>query len=722
MQQSLLIEIGTEELPVKALPGLAQALFDGVLEGLDRHGVGYERSDAKPLYSPRRLAVLLPEVTAQQPDQTSESLGPYTNLALDAQGAPTRALQGFAAKSGVDWTALHKTTDSKGERYVHRATKLGARTIDLLPQIVHQAVSTMPIPKPMRWGDHDYAFVRPVQWLVLLFGDAVVEAELFGLRAGRESRGHRFLAQGPVSIATPAHYVAALRAAKVLVDPDERRTRIETQVADAAKAVTGVARIDADNLEQVNCLVEWPVAVTCSFESEFLAVPSEALIATMEANQKFFPVLRDSGALSEYFIGVANIESKDVTAIRSGYERVIRPRFADAKFFFEEDLKQGLASMGAGLTTVTYQTRLGTMAEKVQRVATLATVIAAEVNVDPTLARQAAELSKNDLQSRMVNEFPELQGIAGRHYALAAGVSSDIALAIDEAYQPRYAGDDIALSPLGKVLAIAERLDTLVGGFAAGLKPSGNKDPFALRRNALGMARTIIESGFDLNLRELLRLAAGNISLTPATQRRDSAADEARRTTTTPAADAAASQAEPGCVTAQIHDDIYDFIIERLRGYYTDKGVDAQLFNAVAAKRPDSLYDFDRRLDAIGVFAQLPEAQALAAANKRIGNLLKKSQVGVGASIDYDLLIEPAERALAESVEAVYAETGAALARGDYVDALGHLARLRPQVDAFFEQVMVNVEDQALRRNRLALLQRLADRLGSVAAIEHLSV
>jgi glycyl-tRNA synthetase beta chain len=702
--QPLLIELGTEELPVKALPGLAQALFDGILEELGKRGIGFELGGAKPLYSPRRLAVLLPAVATEQPEQACEVLGPYLNIALDADGQPTRALQGFAAKAGVDWTQLERGRDNKGERFVHRAVKAGAETAALLPDILREAVAAMPIPKPMRWGDHDFAFARPVHWLLLLFGGDVVAANLFGLRSDRMSRGHRFLCDQPVCISRPGDYVDALRDAKVLVDPDERRERIEREVNAAAQAAGGIARIDAGNLEQVNCLVEWPSAVACSFESEFLAVPAEALIATMETHQKFFPVLSDSGRLTEHFIGVANIASKDVAEVRKGYERVIRPRFADAKFFFDEDRKQGLAAMGAGLSNVTYQARLGTVADKVARVAALAETIAPRVGIDPALARRAAELSKNDLQSRMVNEFPELQGIAGRHYAQAAGEPAEVALAIAEAYQPRFAGDDVALSPLGKLLAIAERLDTLAGGFAAGLKPTGNRDPFALRRHALGLARTVIESGLDLSLLDLLKLAASQTALAIVARGPQEG-------------DAPLAETD----VAPIASDLYDFILDRLRGYYADKGVPPQHFTAVAAKRPISLYDFDRRIDAIGSFAQLPEAEALAAANKRIGNILKKTDAAIAETIDHDLLLEPAERALAESVEAVYAETGHALAHGDYVDALSHLARLRPQVDAFFDQVMVNVEDEPLRRNRLALLRRLADRLGSVAAIEHLS-
>ncbi|MDN5782314.1 MAG: glycine--tRNA ligase subunit beta [Luteimonas sp.] len=727
---SLLIELGTEELPVKALPGLAQALFDGVIDALGKRGIAVERGDAKPLYTPRRLAVLLPGVAIEQPEQASEVLGPYLNIALDADGQPTRALQGFAAKAGVEWTALERTSDAKGERFVHRAVKPGVATRALLPEILREAVAAMPIPKPMRWGDHDHAFARPLHWLVLLLGADVIEGELFGIKADRMSRGHRFMHDKPVWIGRAEDYVDALRGAKVLVDPDERRARIVDEVEAAAKQAGGSARIEPGNLAEVNCLVEWPKAVACSFEAGFLAVPQEALVATMEANQKFFPVLGDGGRLSEHFIGVANIASKDEAEIRKGYERVIRPRFADAQFFFVEDMKQGLASMNDGLGTVTYQARLGTVADKVQRVAALAEAIAPQVGVDPVLARRAAELSKADLQSRMVNEFPELQGIAGRYYAMQDTSLDDLAHddrlalanAIDEAWQPRFSADDIALSKLGKVLAIAERLDTLAGGFAAGLKPTGNKDPFALRRNALGLARTIIESGLEFDATALLRRATTQattalLHAVAEQQQRDAEVAERKGVKL-------AGQQSGGMFLPNDHslaDETFDFILDRLRGYYADKGVPVQHFNAVAELRPASLYDFGRRIDAIGTFAQLPEAEALAAANKRINNILKKAGDDVPATVDPALLKEPAEAALAEAVEAVYAETGRALAHGDYVDALAHLARLRPQVDAFFDGVMVNVDEAPLRNNRLALLRRLSERLGSVAAIEHLS-
>lgn len=687
--QPLLIELGTEELPVKALPVLAQAFFDGVLSGLDKRGIAYVRGDAKPLYTPRRLAVLLPDVAGQQTEQHSEVLGPYLNIALDAEGKPTTALEGFASKAGIAWDQLERTRDNKGERFVHRATKPGLATRDVLGEIVQEAIAAMPIPKPMRWGAHAYAFARPVHWLVVLLGDEVAPAEVFGVRAGNQSRGHRFMQPEAITLASPAHYLEALQKAFVLVDPDARRARIVEQVNAAATAAGGHARIDADNLEQVNGLVEWPSAVSCAFEPAFLAVPQEALVETMETNQKYFPVLDAEGRLTEHFIGIANIESKDPAEVRKGYERVIRPRFSDAKFFFDEDLKQGLTAMGDGLKTVTYQARLGSVADKVERVAQLAESLAPVMGVDAVSAGKAARLAKNDLQSRMVNEFPELQGIAGRHYATAQGEPADVAAAVDEIYMPRNAADGIAPSKLGQVLAIAERLDTLAGGFAAGLKPTGNKDPFALRRNALGLARTLLEGGHDLLPNEWLERAWA---------------------------------LQPTHV-ADVHPfDVTQFLYERLRAYFAEKGATPQQFESVMNVVHASLPDFSARLDAVKAFAQSADAEALAAANKRIRNILRKSETDIAPRVDAGLFTEAAETTLNDALQSALDDTRAPLAARDYATVLSRLAQLRAPVDAFFNDVMVNAEDPAVRGNRLALLNALATALGSVAAIEHLSV
>ena len=685
----LLIELGTEELPMHALPELASAFYEGILGGLRAAGIEVDDTGAKPLHSPRRLAVLLPSVALSQADQRVELLGPYLNIALDADGQPTKALQGFAAKNGIEWTALERTTDNKGERFVYRADKAGQATAALLPEIFAKAVAGMPIPKPMRWGAHAYSFSRPVHWLVALLGSEVVPMSLLGVSSDRISRGHRFMHEGDVVIAEPTQYVAALRGAHVLVDPAEREQRIVEQATRLAQKVDGQVRLEPSIVAQVVALTEWPSAVRCAFEPEFLEVPQEALIETMEANQKFFPVLDAQGRLSSHFIGTANIESRDVTQIRKGYERVIRPRFADAKFFFDEDRKQGLSSINEGLSTVTYQAKLGTVADKAARVGILAAELAPLLGVDADLAKRAAALSKADLQSRMVNEFPELQGIAGRHYALHQGEDPTVAAALDEIYMPRNAGDDIAPSRLGQVLAIADRLDTLAGGFAAGLRPTGNKDPFALRRQSLGLARTLLQGEHELLLHEWIERA---VALQPI--------------------------ALPDDLSSY---DITQFVYDRLRAYFADRGVTASQFEAVNAVPHDSLPDFAKRLQAVGEFAGMDAAPALAAANKRARNILRKVEEPIATSVREDLLTEAAERDLFSALRTAQAEVEPLLDSRDYVGVLTRLASLRPTVDAFFDGVMVNADDMDVRRNRWALLQQLSDTLGGVAALEHLS-
>ena len=714
----LLIELGCEELPVKALPGLAQALLDGVLAGLERRGLGIDPAGARALYTPRRLAVLVDAVAGRQPDQGGELLGPYVNIALDGNGQPTRALLGFAQKAGVEWTALGRASDGKGERFVHRSVTPGAATAQLLPEVLAEAIKALPIPKPMRWGDHDYGFARPVHWLVLLFGADVVDCELLGVRSGRSSRGHRFHHPAAVELGAPGDYLAALERAHVIADPQRREDAIRAMVEAAAAAAGGGARIDAGVLAEVNCLVEWPVAITCSFERDFLRVPQEALILTMETNQKFFPVLDGDGRLSERFIGVANIESTDPAQVRQGYERVIRPRFADAAFFFDEDRKQGLAAMNAGLAQVTYQTRLGSIADKVARVADLAAAIAPAVGVDPDLARRAAGLAKADLLSRLVNEFPELQGIAGRHYAgtdpaladLSDADRTAVAAAIDEAYMPRFAGDAIAPSPLGRVLAIAERLDTLAGGFAAELQPTGNKDPFALRRAALGLARTLVEARIDLDSdRQFLEA----VVLQPVNLKSEGPIPPER------------SDDYAAYLKEQLRNRISRFLVERLRGYYEQRGdYDAATFDAVAEVRPVSLVDFDQRLRALRAFAGSDDGQALAAANKRCGNLLRKAREGgepVPGAIDPALFEGAPEAGLATALAAAEADAGPLFDQRRYGAALARLAALRPAVDAFFDQVMVMADDPAVRGNRLALLARLQAQFLRIADISRLA-
>src|SRR6185437_9301183 len=548
--RSLLVEIGTEELPIHAVDDLAQAFARGICDGLSKRGVAGDYGQARALCTPRRLAVSIPAVADTQPEQKTEMLGPYLNVALDADGQPTRALLGFAQKCGVEWTQLQRASDNKGERFAHRAVRAGQSTAELLPQVVAEALASLPVPKPMRWGDRNYAFVRPVHWLVMLHGDRIIDGGVMGLKSGRQSRGHRFMHAKPVHLVDADSYVDALRAAKVLADPAERRARIRAQVIGATHG-SGEARLSDALCDEIANLTEWPVAIACAFDRDFLAVPHEALVMTMETNQKFVPVF-DDGRLSEHFIGVANIESKDPAQIRDGYERVIRPRFADAKFFFDEDLKTPLAAHQRGLRDVTWQKALGSLWDKTVRVAELARDIANRLrehgmDVDPALVTHAAALSRCDLLTRMVGEFPELQGVMGRHYAAAQGERADVAQALDEFYRPRNAGDGIAHGALAQVLSIADKLDTLAGIFAAGLKPTGNKDPFALRRAALGLARTLIEGTIELDLRVLLREALEQVPEVAF------AVDAKAKT-----------QAELQAHRIELADELYGFILDRL--------------------------------------------------------------------------------------------------------------------------------------------------------------
>jgi glycyl-tRNA synthetase beta chain len=691
--KSLLIEIGTEELPPKALDELARAFDSGIREGLKKRGIAFDDERARFFCSPRRLAVLVPGVAMEQPSQKSEVLGPYLNIGLDANGAPTPALKGFAAKNGVEVDQLQRISDAKGERFVARSEKPGQPTKALISEIVAEALKALPIPKPMRWGDHDYTFVRPAHWLVMLHGADVVDGEILGLKSGRHSRGHRFHHPQPVHIADADSWLEALRGAKVLADPVERRARVRSQVAAAEIADgAGVPRLSDALLDEIANLTEWPVAIACAFEAEFLDVPHEALVTTMETNQKFVSVFTADGRLSEHFVGVANIESKDPKEIRKGYERVIRPRFADAKFFFDEDRKQPLAAYQDALKTVTYQQSLGSVWDKCVRVAELSRVIANRVGVDAGLAARAAALSKCDLMTRMVGEFPALQGVMGRYYATASGENPEIANALDAFYAPRFAGDAIARGAVGRVLAVAERFDTLAGIFAAGLKPSGNKDPFALRRAALGLARTLIEGEMKIDVVAQLREAV------------DLVADMEPQAVSDPK-----SKAKPIRVENReaLVAELYDFILDRLRGYYADAGIGAEAFEAVRALAPRDLTDFDRRLRAVVEFAKLPEAQALAAANKRIGNILRQAGVTTAGDVVANLVEPGAEAALADALAAAENDVAPLAHSRDYVGLLLRLATLRDPVDRFFDAVMVMVDDPARKANRLNLLGRL---------------
>lgn len=708
--KSLLVELGTEELPPKALDELSAAFAHGVCEGLARRGIAADVDAARAYCSPRRLAVHIPRVADTQPQQTIERRGPAVAAGLDAAGQPTKALLGFAHSCGVAVDQLEKLDAGKGAWFVYRAVQPGQTLAALLPEIVVEALKALPIPRPMRWADHEHAFVRPAHWLVMLHGADVIDGEVLGIHSGRQSRGHRFMHPQPVHVADADGWLEALRNAKVLADADERRQRVRDEVARAARETGGVPRLSEALLHEVANLAEWPVAIACSFERAFLAVPHEALVTTMETNQKFVPVFDAEGKLTEHFIGIANIESKNPAEIRKGYERVIRPRFADAKFFWDEDLKTPLASYQDQLKHVTYQKALGSVWDKSCRVAETARVIAGRVDVEGALATRAASLAKCDLLTRMVGEFPELQGVMGRYYAAHDGEPAAVATALDSCYQPRFAHDAIAADRVGQVVAVAERVDTLAGIFAVGQKPSGNKDPFALRRAALGLARTLIEGGLELDLRavfiEALELLPDAVF---------AAGVKAGKDGKKPPVDAGKRRAE---LAVELH----AFVLERLRGYYAEQGFAADVFDAVAAVDPEHLLDFDHRLRAVAEFSHLPEAAGLAAANKRVANILRKQAEEDGQAlapgrVDPAHFEHPAERELATVLDAAKADSAPALAEGHYAVVLKRLAALQPTVDAFFDQVLVNAEDPAVRRNRLALLGQLKAAFGAVADI-----
>ena len=689
----LLIEIGCEELPPKSLDELATALAQNLRE--EFAAIDFPVGSATAFCSPRRLAVLIADVAATAPKLKTILKAMPVKIGWGADEKPTAALLKRASALGVAAEAFKPDGTGPNAVLVAAAEVGGGALPDLLPALLDKALKRLPIPKPMRWGDHSHAFVRPVHWLLLLHGDQVIDAEIFGIRSGRESRGHRFHHPMPVSIAKPDVYVAALRGAKVLADPNERRARVRMEVERAARGLGGAPRLRAELLDEIANLTEWPVAIACSFERDFLRVPQEALIQTMETNQKFVPVFDAQGRLTEHFIGVANIESKHPAEIRKGYERVIRPRFADAKFFYDEDLKAPLAAHQEALKTVTYQQQLGSVWDKCVRVAELARVIANRLSgsglgVDAALATRAAALSKCDLMTRMVGEFPELQGVMGRYYATANGEDAQVAQALDEFYRPRFAGDKIAEGKVAQVLAIAERVDTLAGIFAAGMKPGGNKDPFALRRAALGLARTLIEAQLDLDLDASLREAVEllpDIRLAPKGK-----------------ADAAA----PAALDKQtLAIELRDFIFERLRSYYAEQGFGVEQFEAVRAVETETLIDFDRRLRAVAEFSQLPDAQALAAANKRIGNILRQAGGLATGQVDPSALDPGAETQLHAAIGGAADAIRPLVAQNHYVEILRRLAALREPVDRFFDDVMVMADDAIKRSNRLVLLSQL---------------
>jgi glycyl-tRNA synthetase beta chain len=687
-KKDLLIEIGTEELPPRALKQLAVAFADGIRQGLDDHKLAH--GDCRWYATPRRLAVTVARVAGGQDDHEVVKRGPALNAAYDADGKPTRAAQGFARSCNVDTGDLEVLETDKGSWLVLRTSEQGRAATELLPGIIDQALARLPIPRRMRWGEGDTEFVRPVHWSVVLLGRDIVPCRVLDTTAGNESRGHRFHHPGPVKISSAATYAKKLQdKAHVIADFDQRRTLIREQAEAAAQALGGRALIGDELLDEVTSLVEWPAVITGSFEDKFLELPREVLIATMQDNQKYFPVTDATGkALKNYFITFANIDSRDPDEVRRGNERVIRPRLDDADFFWNRDRKQSLEQRCAQLKDVIFQQRLGTLEDKTRRVAKLAAWIAGRLQLDAAAAQRAAQLAKCDLFTEMVGEFPELQGVMGRYYALHDGEAEEVARALDEQYQPRYAGDAIPESDAGRVLALADKIDTLTGIFAIGQAPTGDRDPFGLRRAALGCVRILVEAGLDLDVPACLQQAANAL---------------------------------PADVNAAaVVGEVYDFMLERLRRYYLDEGIRADVFEAVLARRPAQPYDFHQRLHAVTAFTRLPEAQSLAAANKRIRNILRQSGEAPPSGIDAALLQEPAEQTLARALASTAAAVQPLLQCNDYTRALKELAGLRDKVDAFFDNVMVMSEDRSLRMNRIAMLQQLSDLFLTIADISRL--
>ncbi|MFZ1642743.1 MAG: glycine--tRNA ligase subunit beta [Candidatus Contendobacter sp.] len=685
--RDLLIEIGTEELPPKALSNLALAFEQGIRAGLEQAGLA---SDAiRRFATPRRLAVVVDKLPVRQTDRRLERRGPALSAAFGPDWTPTKAAEGFARSCGVSVADLQKQETDKGAWLVHVSVEPGAATAELIPGIVLAALAGLPIPKRMRWGDRDDEFVRPVHWVVLLFGDEIIPATIMGVQTGRETRGHRFHCPQPIRVASPADYARQLASeGKVIADFAERRAAVRAQAEAIAAELRGVAVIKPELLDEVTALVEWPVALAGNFERRFLDVPAEALVSTMQDNQRYFPVVDEHGRLLPHFITIANLESHDPAQVRAGNERVIRPRFSDAEFFWNQDRKQPLAARMESLKHVVFQQRLGTLASKSERVAALARFIAGHGHGNPDWAERAARLAKCDLLTQMVQEFPELQGIMGRYYALRDQEAPEVAQALEEHYLPRFAGDRLPATATGRIVALADRLDTLTGIFAIGQGPSGAKDPFALRRAALGVLRILIEGQLDLDLLTLLERAAAGF--------------------------------EPAIRAGHAVETVFEFVMDRLRGYYLDQGVRPDTFEAVLDCRPTRPLDFDQRVRAVGAFRELPEAASLAAANKRIRNILRKVETVLPFEVCPDLLVEEAEQTLAGRLVELSSEVIPLMEAGLYGDALNRLAGLREPVDAFFDQVLVMAEDPASRDNRLALLNELGSLFLRVADFSRL--
>ncbi|MBU0901209.1 MAG: glycine--tRNA ligase subunit beta [Gammaproteobacteria bacterium] len=677
--RDFLVELGTEELPPKALKTLGEAFLAGIEKGLKTAGLSYSAS--RYYAAPRRLAVLIEQLEEQQADRTQNIDGPPVQAAFDKDGNPTQAALGFAKKCGVELSQI----DQSGPKLKFSQSIPGQAAAGLLPSIVETSLNELPIPKRMRWGARKTEFVRPSQWLVMLFGDEVIDCEILAQKAGRVSRGHRFHANHEVRISAPASYAEDLRGAYVIADFTERRAQIAARIDQLAAEQQGTAIVPPALLDEVSALVEWPVPLVCSFEERFLEVPQEALIITMQDNQKYFCLLDANGKLLPRFITVANVESKDPAQIISGNEKVVRPRLTDAEFFFKQDKKQKLESFNQRLANVVFQAQLGSLFDKAQRVSALAGFIAERTAGNATNAARAGLLCKCDLASEMVGEFPEMQGIAGYYYAKHDGEDEDVALALNEQYMPRGAGAELPSTLTGSAVALADKLDTLVGIFGIGMLPTGSKDPYALRRAALGVLRILIEKQLDLDLADAVAFAIKQFG------------DKVK--------------------AAGLASQVLDFIFDRLRARYEDEGVEVAVYQAVRAVSPTSPLDFDQRVQAVQGFRALPQAAALAAANKRVSNLLSKAEGQVAASVEAHYFDNPSEFALNAAIQQAEQAVQPLAAARQYNLALSQLANLREPVDAFFEAVLVNAEDPAVRANRYALLAKLRGLFLGVADI-----
>lgn len=681
--QNFLVEIGTEELPPKALKTLATSFADNVEAELNQAGLTFDKIEW--FAAPRRLAVKVLNLATQQPSKEIEKRGPAVSAAFDAEGKPTKAAEGWARGCGIIVEQAERIATDKGEWLVHRAKIEGQPTKNLLNDIVANALAKLPIPKPMRWADKTVQFIRPVHTVTMLLGDELIEGEILGVASARTIRGHRFLGEKEFEIQHADQYPQLLREkGSVVADFNERKAEILAKSQAKATALGGVADIEESLLEEVTSLVEYPNVLAAKFEERFLAVPAEALVYTMKGDQKYFPIYDKDGKLLPHFIFVSNINPEDPTAIIEGNEKVVRPRLTDAEFFFKTDLKQKLVDRLPRLETVLFQQQLGTLKDKTDRIEQLAGEIAKQIGADKAKAKRAGLLSKCDLMTNMVFEFTDTQGVMGMHYARHDGEDEEVAVALNEQYMPRFAGDELPKSLVASAVALADKFDTLTGIFGIGQAPKGSADPFALRRAALGALRIIVEKNLPLDLEDLVKKSAALFG------------------------DKLTNQ--------NVVADVVDFMLGRFRAWYQDEGIAVDVIQAVLARRPTCPADFDARVRAVSHFRTLDSAEALAAANKRVSNILAKANAAIG-EINLTACVEPAEKALAEAVLALRTEVQPLIAQGDYTTVLDKLANLRAPVDSFFDNVMVNAEDPALRQNRLAILNTLQGLFLQVADI-----